>query len=180
MSIKNSFGIMHAELDVLLDVNQFTHKDIDRLHKLSPLIEPKLPELTDKFYAQLENNHITAVYLEGRVEGLKTTHIQWMKELFSMEFNEDYIKSLWNIGRVHARIGIPPLFVSASMSFLRSEFPKFITAEDANAVGCTQVELISSVLKILDINHFIIDGSYYDGLLEFTAISKKLLHKLMS
>lgn len=180
MSVKNTFGIKNAELDVLLDVNHFTQDDINRLHKLSAVIEPKLPILTENFYTQLQGNPTTAVYLEGRIDALKATHIEWMKGLFTVNFNEEYVKYLWNIGRVHARLEIPPLFVSASMSFLRSEFPKFITVEDAEELDCTQVELISSVLKILDINHFIIDGSYYDGLLEFTGISKKLLHKLMS
>ena len=180
VSVKNSFGIKNAELDVLLDVSHFSQADIDRLHKLQPLIEPRLPALTENFYQQLQGNPITAVYLEGRIDGLKATHIQWMKGLFSVHFTEEYIQSLWNIGRIHARLEIPPLFVSASMSFLRSEFPKFITSEDAETIGCTQVDLIASVLKILDINHFVIDGSYYDGLLEFTGISKKLLHKLMS
>lgn len=180
MSIKNNFGIKNAELDVLLDVNHFNQDDIDRLHKLGPIIEPKLPELTEHFYKQLLGNPITAVYLEGRIDSLKETHIQWMRGLFTVNFNESYIASLWNIGRVHAKLEIPPLFVSASLSFLRSEFPRFITLSDAEKLGCDQVDLIASVLKILDINHFIIDGSYYDGLLEFTGISKKLLHKLMS
>jgi len=180
VSVKNNFGIQNVELDVLLDVNDFTQQDLKRLHKLSAIIEPKLPILTDNFYKQLQGNSVTAVYLEGRIDALKATHIEWMKSLFTVNFNEEYVKSLWNVGRVHARLEIPPLFVSASMSFLRSEFPKFITVEDAEKLCCTQVELISSVLKILDINHFIIDGSYYDGLLEFTGISKKLLHKLMS
>ncbi|MGL4674999.1 MAG: protoglobin domain-containing protein [Wohlfahrtiimonas sp.] len=180
MSIKNNFGIKNAELDVLLDVSHFTQEDIDRLHQMKSMIEPKLPLLTDNFYKQLQGNPITAVYLEGRIDALKATHIEWMKGLFSVHFNEEYIKTLWDIGRVHARLEIPPLFVSASMSFLRSEFPKFITLEDAEKLGHSQVDLIASVLKILDINHFVIDGSYYDGLLEFTGISKKLLHKLMS
>lgn len=180
MSMKNNFGIKNAELDVLLDVNHFTQDDVDRLHKLGPMIEPRLSDLTDSFYKQLLGNPIMAVYLEGRVDALKITHEEWMKALFSVHFNDDYIKTLWNIGRVHARLEIPPLFVSASMSFLRAEFPKFITVEDAEKLNCSQVDLIGSVLKILDINHFVIDGSYYDGLLEFTGISKKLLHKLMS
>ena len=65
MSMKNNFGIKNAELDVLLDVNHFTQDDVDRLHKLGPMIEPRLSDLTDSFYKQLLGNPITAVYLEG-------------------------------------------------------------------------------------------------------------------
>ncbi len=180
MSIKNHFGIENVELDVLLDVNQFTQEDITRLHALGPKIDSKLPELTERFYVQLLGNSITAGYLEGRVDSLKATHLEWMQGLFTVDFNEEYVQDLWSIGRIHARLEIPPLFVSSSMSFLRAEFPKLITDKDARDIGYDQVDLIASVLKILDINHFIIDSSYYDGLLEFTGISKKLLHKLMS
>ncbi|WP_246781955.1 hypothetical protein [Wohlfahrtiimonas chitiniclastica] len=65
------------------------------------------------------------------------------------------------------------------MSYLRAEFPKLITREDADALGHSQSELISPVLKMLDINQFVIDSSYSDRLLEVTGISKKLLQRLM-
>lgn len=180
MVIKNVFGIQNEDLDVLLDVNNFTPADVTKLHKLKAVVEPKLPALTDKFYEQLQGNEVTAVFLEGRVDALKATHLQWMTDLFSREFNEEYIAFLWNVGRVHAKLHIAPLFVAASMSFLRSEFPNVITPEVAAELGFSQAELMSSVLKILDINQFVIDNSYNDRLLEVTGISKKLLQRLMS
>ena len=81
---------------------------------------------------------------------------------------------------MHAKLHIAPLFVAASMSFLRSEFPRIITSDMAESVGCSQAELISSILKILDINQFVIDYSYNERLIEVTGISKKLLQRLMS
>ena len=163
-----------------MDINNFTQDDIDKLRKLQPIVDSKLPELTDKFYVQLQNNETTAAYLEGRLEALKATHLQWMRDLFSRDFNEEYVAFLWNIGRVHAKLHIAPLFVASSMSYLRSEFPNLITDEEAKSLGYTQAELVSSVLKMLDINQFVIDNSYNDRLLEVTGISKKLLQRLMS
>ncbi|MGL4675000.1 MAG: protoglobin domain-containing protein [Wohlfahrtiimonas sp.] len=179
MVIKNSFGITNEDLDVLLDINNFTQSDVDKLHQLSAVIESYLPALTERFYAQLQNNETTAVFLEGRLEPLKATHLQWMKDLFSKEFNEEYIAFLWNIGRIHAKLHIAPLFVASSMSFLRSEIPSLITEDMATQLGHTKAELVSSVLKMLDINQFVIDNSYNDRLLEVTGISKKLLQRLM-
>lgn len=178
--VKNNFGITNEDLDVLLDINNFTQADIDKLRLLKPVIEPKLPALTELFYVQLQNNETTAVFLEGRLEALKATHLQWMKDLFSREFNEDYVAFLWNIGRVHAKLHIAPLFVASSMSFLRSEIPNIITDEMATELGSTKAALTASVLKMLDINQFVIDSSYNDRLLEVTGISKKLLQRLMS
>ena len=177
--MKNSFGITNEDLDVLLDINNFTNEDIDRLRQLQSVIEAKLPALTERFYVQLQNNETTAVFLEGRLEALKATHLQWMKDLFTREFNEEYVAFLWNIGRVHAKLHIAPLFVAASMSFLRSEIPSIISEEIADGLGKNRADLIASVLKILDINQFVIDSSYNDRLLEVTGISKKLLQRLM-
>lgn len=180
MVIKNNFGIANEDLDVLLDINHFNHEDIKRLRQLQSVIEPKLPALTERFYVQLQNNETTAVFLEGRLEALKATHLQWMKDLFTREFNEEYVTFLWNIGRVHAKLHIAPLFVAASMSFLRSEIPNIISEEIAAELGEQRSDLIASVLKILDINQFVIDSSYNDRLLEVTGMSKKLLQRLMS
>lgn len=177
--MKNSFGITNEDLDVLLDINNFTNEDINKLQQLQSVIEPQLPSLTERFYVQLQNNETTAVFLEGRLEALKVTHLQWMKDLFTREFNEEYVAFLWNIGRVHAKLHIAPLFVAASMSFLRSEIPNIISEDIAKGLNSDRAGLISSVLKILDINQFVIDGSYNDRLLEATGISKKLLQRLM-
>ena len=73
--MKNSFGITNEDLDVLLDINNFTNEDIDRLRQLQNVIELRLPALTERFYIQLQNNEITAVFLEGRLEALKATHL---------------------------------------------------------------------------------------------------------
>ena len=61
--VKNNFGITNEDLDVLLDINNFTQADIDKLRLLKPVIEPKLPALTELFYVQLQNNETTAVFL---------------------------------------------------------------------------------------------------------------------
>ncbi len=177
--MKNSFGITNEDLDVLLDINNFTNEDINKLRQLQSVIEPQLPSLTERFYVQLQNNETTVVFLEGRLDALKATHLQWMKDLFTREFNEEYVAFLWNIGRVHAKLHIAPLFVAASMSFLRSEIPNIISEDIAKRLNSDRAGLISSVLKILDINQFVIDSSYNDRLLEATGISKKLLQRLM-
>ncbi|WP_018123003.1 protoglobin domain-containing protein [Wohlfahrtiimonas chitiniclastica] len=179
MSIKNTFGITNEDLDVLLDINHFTQADVEILRTLQPLVLPKLGQLTEQFYAQLQGNETTAHYLEGRIDALKATHLAWLQGLFTENFDQTYVDFLWNIGRVHAKLHIAPLFVAASMSYLRAEFPKLITREDADALGHLQSELISPVLKMLDINQFVIDSSYSDRLLEVTGISKKLLQRLM-
>ena len=171
MSIKNTFGIMNEDLDVLLEINHFTQTDVAILRTLQPLVLPKLGQLTEQFYDQLQSNQTTAQYLEGRIDALKATHLAWLQGLFTENFDQAYVDFLWNIGRVHAKLHIAPLFVAASMSYLRAEFPKLISYEEAQSLGYTQSELVSPILKMLDINQFVIDNSYNERLLEVTGIA---------
>ncbi len=167
------------DLLALRGINGFSEHDLDRLNQIAPLITPKLAELTDQFYCQLERSPHTAPYLEGRVQLLKKTHLEWLTSLFTTRLEEDYLAAQWAIGRVHAKMHIAPIFVASSMSYLRSEFPKLLDSELLSEMNHSKDELISSVLKMLDIVHFVIDQSYYDRLREVTGISKALLHRLM-
>lgn len=90
------------------------------------------------------------------------------------------MKTQWEIGRVHAKMHIAPLFVASSMSYLRSEMPKLVTDDQAQQINENRDDIVASILKLLDISQFVIDRSYYDRLMEVTGISKALLHRLMS
>ena len=169
-----------TDLDALLDINQFTDEDLARLKKVGEIIVPQLPQLTDRFYDQLTNNSATAPFLEGRLEALKQTHFNWLKGLFTGVMDAAYVKTQWEIGRVHAKMHIAPLFVASSMSYLRSEMPKLITDDQAQQINENRDDIVASILKLLDISQFVIDRSYYDRLMEVTGISKALLHRLMS
>ena len=54
------------------------------LKNIAPLVTPHLVEITDSFYAHLNNIPQAASFIKGRVEKLKITHLNWLP-VYSLE-----------------------------------------------------------------------------------------------
>lgn len=171
------------EIRIFRSVSNFTKGDEDKLREAAPIILPHINAITDKFYEQLAAEEKTAKYIEGRVELLKKTHIQWLTDLFSGKCDNDFIEKQLRIGKAHVSAKIPPLFVASSMSYLRSAFPKLINHElhhDEKAAS----ELEGALLRILDLCQYLVDHAYeqdrLNRLTNATGLSRPLLENLIS
>ena len=116
-------GANPSDVQTLIHISGFSPEDEEHLRHLGQHLVPRLPELTDRFYGRLLSDERTRPHVEDRVEQLKKTHIAWLTELFSGDYGEPFMARQRRIGEVHVAAGIPPLFVAASMSFLRGAFP---------------------------------------------------------
>ena len=170
----------NQDLDTFLNVSCFTEEDAKRLAKIADVIKPQLPALTDRFYEQLQKNEMMLPYLNGRIDALKTTHLAWLNSLFNGVYDDAFVQSQEAIGFVHVKVKVPPLFVSASMSFLRSEIPLILTEDQLAAFGESRAACTSSILKVLDLTQFLIDGAYFKSVMDLMGISKTLLDRLMT
>ncbi len=179
MSIDES---LDEELRIFRNVSGLTEHDEHTLRDAASVIVPHIEPLTEKFYEQLSAEPKTATYIEGRVDLLKKTHIQWIESLFSGNYDEAFFESQLRIGRTHVSAKIPPLFVASSMSYLRSAFPKLINQEfnDDDKSG----EISSSVLRVLDLCQFLIDYAYEQDrlkrLTDATGLTRPLLENLIA
>jgi len=153
--------------------------DIENLKALRPLFAEHGGDLTDRFYEKLAAIPELAALLEGRVESLKKTHGIWMDELFAGDYGEAYFERRWKIGLTHVRVNVPPHYVEAVVSFLRSESEHLLAREIKDAAQVATRH--ASVLKILDIDLMVINFAYaaerIDRLCNFTGMSKKLLER---
>ena len=172
-----------GDVQTLIHISGFSPEDEEHLGHLGKHLVPRLPELTDRFYERLLADERTRPHVEGRVEQLKKTHIAWLTELFAGDYGEAFMARQRRIGEVHVAAGIPPIFVAASMSFLRGAFPAEIEIA-ARAVGdpigiCTGV-----VLRLLDLCQYLIDSAYeaerMRRLTAATGMSLVLLENLIS
>ena len=143
-------------------VNGFTEADSAAVQAISPVLVGMVPQLTDEFYGQLVSHPKTNKHIEGRLDALKSTHRQWMTELFSGPHNEAFFARQEMIGVVHVKVKIPPLFVSSSMSFLRHEIVHMLHVKaESGELSCEQFEGASSaVLRLLDLCQMLIDTAY--------------------
>ena len=173
---------LEDNIRVFLHINNFSDSQHQDLSKVAALVLPHIPRITDEFYQRLASEPLTARYIEGRLEGLKNTHTQWLESLFKAQIDGDFFEDQLRIGRTHVCAQIPPLFVAGSMSFLRSVFPSIIEKETGNAEGAGAIS--GAILKTLDLCHYLIDHAYEQDRLSritgATGLSRPLLENLIA
>lgn len=157
----------------------FTDADAAALRALGPIFAVHGAALTDAFYARILGQPETAALVAGRLDQLKRTHMKWMAELFAGEYGAAYLNDRWRIGLAHVRVGVPPMWVEAVVSFLRTASLELIAREvedEARRVACSQ-----ALIRLLDLDLAIINLAYgedrLDRLSEFTGMSRKLIER---
>ncbi len=148
------------------------------LAELAPKLEPHLPAITDEFYRLLAEDAQTAPYLEGRIDALKATHLHWMKDIPSGNYDDTFISRQEKIGEVHVKVRVPPHFVAASMSHLRAALPLLIQRVEADSTRAAHA--IKSLMQVLDLCHYLIDRKYSETLMDNLGISPALLNRLQT
>jgi hypothetical protein len=126
----------------------------------------------------LQSDEQTAPYIEGRVDLLKKVHLAWMQDLFSGDYGPEFIRRQERIGEVHVKVRVPPLFVAASMSFLRAALPPVINQHTGDHTEGS--EAVASLLRLLDLCQYLIDRKYSEALMDNLGISPSLLVRLQT
>lgn len=159
----------------------FSDADAVALKGLAPWVEEHGPKITDIFYETIQATPAVAKFVEGRVDHLKTTHIQWMRELVGGEYGDDYFQSRWRIGEAHVRIGLDPIWVDGTMSLIRSKalMKLAATAEDKEKLAAAT----GSLIKACDLDLAIINLAYAEDRLErlssFTGMKRALIENVI-
>ncbi|MBE7470095.1 MAG: Globin-coupled histidine kinase [Anaerolineales bacterium] len=96
--------------------------------------EAQADPMIEAFYQRLLNQDITAEFLEGMVEHLRSTLKNWFITLFSGEYDEAYVKSRLAIGKTHVRIGLPVRYPLAMMDILMEHGEKVANSQGETAV----------------------------------------------
>ncbi len=90
------------------------------LKDIGPQIIPRLKDITEDFYGQLTTIPEAKVFVEGRVDALKATHIKWMEGLFSGDLDTSYTEHMYNVGSVHVKVNLPVEFMSGGMTLINN------------------------------------------------------------
>ncbi len=159
----------------------FGPEDVKNLVALAPVVAKHGSRVTDAFYAKLARVPETAKLIEGRVDGLKKTHGQWMTSLVNGDYGQAYLESRWKIGAVHVRVGLDPHWVEGVMSFIRTAMVESMAQE---ITSCTELAARSaSFMKICDLDLMVINLSYaedrLDRLTVFTGMKRGLIENII-
>lgn len=96
-------------------------EDLDRLQAAADLVLPHVDELVDDFYAEIQRHPEALAVITGgdeQIARLKRTLKHWIAELFSPDFQRDYVLRRWQVGWRHVEIGLRQVYVNAAMSRL--------------------------------------------------------------
>jgi hypothetical protein len=160
-------------------------ENIALLQQIYPEISPRLQDVTDVFYDRLHAIPKTRNFLEGRIEGLKKTHVVWLHELFSSDFGAEYTQKLYTVGDVHVKVKLPVEFVAGAMTIIQSELIRILGELYAN----DQVMLLKAIRALNAATGFsllIMQESYQssslaeelDKFLRITGMSRTLFDNL--
>ena len=160
----------------------FAEDDEANINALRETLKPEVPRITDRFYDVLLREEATRKFIEGRVDGLKQTHIHWFGDVLAGSYGREFFDQQFRIGLAHVRIGLPPHLVEAIMSCVRAE--SFRTLVEGAPDPDTAGNWIASLTKVFDLDLAVINLSYHETrlskLTKVTGMSRTLLENLIS
>jgi signal transduction histidine kinase len=132
------------------------------LNELGPRMEKYLPEMAEKFYAQIPHHPgASRVFTGGQtqVERLKSTLQAWGRGLFNGVYDQHYAEDRYLIGFRHVRINLDQKYVISAMGVVRSFlmeklFDEFPAREKRLAYS-------QALGKILDLDLNLMCDSYF-------------------
>jgi signal transduction histidine kinase len=93
-----------------------------RVQAILPLIQPHFGALINDFYAEIERHPNARRVITGGAEQIKRLKVSltaWLIELFSGQYNQDYVERRWRVGYRHVEIGLDQVYTNAALSRLR-------------------------------------------------------------
>jgi signal transduction histidine kinase len=140
----------------------WTEQDAWNVRSLAHLVESFLPDLIDDFYDEIERHPGARRVITGgrqQVERLKETLRDWLRELFSGKYEEDYVIRRWRVGWRHVEIGLDQVYTNVALSrFRRGLFAALDRCDlgpDADVLAIRR-----SLTTLLDLDLAIIEDAY--------------------
>lgn len=152
---------------------KFTDEDSAILLGLKPQMEALTEEFLDGFYDYIWGFGATATFLKNKaiISHHREKIKEWFVNLFCGKYDMLYFTSLYKIGEVHVRLGLPTHYVNAAFTYVRTFALKNI--EDTFSEKERHVKEIQAIEKIIDINLDALTSSYREEELgKFLAMSK--------
>jgi signal transduction histidine kinase len=126
-------------------------------------LEPHFPALIDDFYQEIQQHPNASKAITGgeaQIERLKGSLRAWVRELFSGQYDKEYVARRWRAGYRHVEIGLDQVYTNVALSRLRTGL---VRALQENWQGDKHElwETVRSLNKLLDLDLGIIQEAYH-------------------
>jgi len=154
----------------------FQENDATLLRNLGEQMERYLPEMSERFYAQIPHHPgASRVFTGGeeQVSRLKKTLQVWGRGLFNGRYDEQYAADRYLIGFRHVRIGLDQKYVISAMGVVRAFlldklFEEFPAREERLAYSL-------ALSKMLDLDLNLMCDSYFHATMDrLQALNQEL------
>ncbi len=154
----------------------FADTDAELLKTLGSKMERHLPEMAERFYAQIPHHPgASRVFTGGeeQVSRLKKTLQAWGHGLFNGRYDEIYARERFQIGFRHVRIGLDQKYVISAMGVVRAFlldrlFEEIPAGEERKAYS-------QALSKILDLDLNLMCDSYFHATMDrLQALNQEL------
>lgn len=165
----------------------FTPEHENLLAHFGPRLLSDLPDVTDHFYDVLKKIERAAPFLEGRIDMLKKTHLEWMEKMITGPYDESYTAWMYKVGDVHVKVKLPVEFMSGGITLIGNALlPVIIKACDGDTDKITEVAV--AVNAVLGFSLMIMEESYQasslaaelEKFLAISGMSRTLFNNLAS
>lgn len=115
----------------------------ETLRSLKPILQPRLPEIIDRFYSELVSSGVAHHFFPDQetVQRLKKAQIDYFEDVLEAKFDETYMERRRQVGRTHERIGLEPRwYIGAYCLYCDIIFP-ILREELDDAIKLEQAEL---------------------------------------
>lgn len=146
----------------LKDYVGWTDQDAARVVMVASLLEPHLPAIVDDFYAEIERHPAARQVItegEAQIERLKLTLINWLHELLSGRYDDDYAARRWKVGYRHVSIGLAQTYTNMALSRMKKGLLRALR-ESWTGDNDTLLTVIESLGTLLDMDLALIQEAY--------------------
>jgi signal transduction histidine kinase len=154
----------------------WSESDAARVRAIGPMVAPYFGALVDDFYAEIENHPEARKVITGgdeQIARLKKTLVRWLEELFSGQYDRDYVERRWRVGFRHVEIGLLQVYTNAALSRLRRGL---LAAVEREWQGSIQELLLvrESLNSLLDLDLAIIEDAYQTEFQRRQVVAERL------
>lgn len=151
-------------------------EDLQRVQMIRPLVAPHFVQLIDDFYLEIERHPEACQVITGgpaQVARLKEKLRAWLDELFSGQYDGEYVERRWRVGKRHVEIGLSQIYTNASLSRLRRGLQRALeqawTGDTAELLACRD-----ALNTLLDLDLAIVEDAYQSEYQRRQAVTERL------
>jgi signal transduction histidine kinase len=140
----------------------WTDDDVLRVRSIFPLVRPHIDALIDDFYEEIERHPEARQVITGggeQISRLKKSLKGWLAELFSGNYDRDYVERRWRVGYRHVEIGLNQVYTNAALSRLRHGILVLIEQDWQGSAG-DLLATRASLNTLIDLDLAIIEDAY--------------------